>query len=57
MAKAIIDMLARNYILPADLEDFLPPSRAAQAFEVLDLDGDGQLTLPELRDAVTKILK
>ena len=42
----------RTYILPEDLEHFLEPEKAQQAFDILDVDGDGQVTLHNIRDAV-----
>ncbi|KAK9815600.1 hypothetical protein WJX72_006571 [[Myrmecia] bisecta] len=45
----------RNYIMPEDLEHFLPPKKAQQAFEMLDIDGDGQVSLHDIRDAVIQI--
>lgn len=47
----------RNYILQSDLEAFLSPRRAAEAFEMLDRDGDNQVTLAELRKSINEILK
>lgn len=41
--------------MPEDLEHFLEPEKAQQAFEVLDGDGDGQVTLHNIRDAVVNI--
>ncbi|KAL3160440.1 hypothetical protein ABBQ32_010760 [Trebouxia sp. C0010 RCD-2024] len=45
----------RTYILPEDLEHFLEPEKAQQAFDILDVDGDGQVTLHNIRDAVVSI--
>lgn len=45
----------RTYILPEDLEHFLEPDKAQQAFDILDVDGDGQVTLHNIRDAVVSI--
>ncbi|KAL0039998.1 hypothetical protein WJX79_001782 [Trebouxia sp. C0005] len=45
----------RTYILPEDLEHFLEPEKAQQAFDILDVDGDGQVTLHNIRDAVVTI--
>ena len=45
----------RTYILPEDLEHFLEPEKAQQAFDVLDVDDDGQVTLHNIRDAVVNI--
>ena len=47
--------LCRTYILPEDLEHFLEPEKAQQAFDILDVDGDGQVTLHNIRDAVVSI--
>ena len=41
--------------MPEDLEHFLEPEKAQQAFDVLDVDGDGQVTLHNIRDAVVNI--
>ena len=38
-----------------DLEHFLEPEKAQQAFDILDVDGDGQVTLHNIRDAVVTI--
>ncbi|KAL0029403.1 hypothetical protein WJX77_004930 [Trebouxia sp. C0004] len=45
----------RTYILPEDLEHFLEPGKAQQAFDILDVDGDGQVTLHNIRDAVVNV--
>jgi len=37
------------------LEHFLEPEKAQQAFDILDVDGDGQVTLHNIRDAVVTI--
>ena len=48
-------MLHRNYILQEDLDYFLPPHKAARAFEVLDVDQDGKVSLHDIRDAILQI--
>ena len=48
-------LFCRAYILPEDLEHFLEPEKAQQAFDILDVDGDGQVTLHNIRDAVVTI--
>ena len=45
----------RSYILPEDLEHFLPPAKAQQAFDLLDIDQDGRVTLHNIRDAVVQM--
>ena len=40
-----------------DLEAFLSPEQAKEAFEMLDNNGDGKLVLADIRDAVIKIYK
>ena len=48
----------RNYILPEDLEHFyMTPKEAQEAFEMLDISGDGQITLKEIRDSIVTIYK
>ena len=47
----------RKYILQSDLEGFLSKRRAAEAFHILDRDGDGQVSLAELRSSITEIFK
>ncbi|KAK9823582.1 hypothetical protein WJX72_003976 [[Myrmecia] bisecta] len=47
----------RNYIVFEDLVYFLPAEKAAQALKVLDVDGDGKISLPDIRDAVIQIYK
>lgn len=49
------DVVCRTFILPEDLEHFLEPEKAQQAFDILDVDGDGQVTLHNIRDAVVTI--
>ena len=48
-------LVCRTYILAEDLEHFLEPEKAQQAFDILDVDGDGQVTLHNIRDAVVSI--
>ena len=38
-----------------DLEQLLPKEKAAQALKVLDVDGDGKVSLHDMRDAVIQI--
>ena len=40
-----------------DLEAFLSPDQAQEAFSMLDNNGDGKLVLADIRDAVIKIYK
>lgn len=40
-----------------DLEAFLTPEQAKEAFDILDNNGDGKLVLADIRDAVIKIYK
>lgn len=40
-----------------DLEAFLTPEQAKEAFDMLDNNGDGKLVLADIRDAVIKIYK
>ena len=40
-----------------DLEAFLTPEQAVEAFAMLDNNGDGKLVLADIRDAVIKIYK
>ncbi len=47
----------RNHIERDDLEAFLPPEQAAEAFRMLDQDGNGRLTLSEVRAAITNIFR
>ncbi len=47
--------MCRTYILAEDLEHFLEAEKAQQAFDILDVDGDGQVTLHNIRDAVVSI--
>lgn len=47
----------RNYILQEDIEYFLPPKKAAKAFELLDKDQDGRVSLHDIRDAILQIYK
>ena len=44
-------------MLPEDLEYFLPAVKAAKAFELLDVDADGKVTLHDIRDAVLNVYK
>ena len=47
----------RNYILQEDIEYFMPPHKAAKAFEILDHDQDGRVSLHDIRDAILLIYK
>ena len=47
----------RNHIERDDLEAFLPPEQAEEAFRMLDQDGNGRLTLSEVRAAITNIFR
>lgn len=47
----------RSHIITEDLEAFLSPEQAKEAFEMLDNNGDGKLVLADIRDAVIKIYK
>lgn len=49
--------LARNEILLEDLQWFLPGEKAAAAMRVLDVDGDGKVSLSDIRDAVVAIYR
>ena len=50
--------LERNYLLPEDLEQFYgDPKEAQEAFELLDISGDGQITLKEIRDVIVNMYK
>lgn len=49
--------LSRNEILLEDLEWFLPKDKAAAAMKVLDVDGDGKVSLTDIRDAVVSIYR
>ncbi len=49
--------MCRDHIISGDLECFLPPQRAANALSVLDIDGDGKISLADMRDAVVSIYK
>ena len=45
----------RNFIVPMDLEFFMPPEKIPQALKVLDVDGDGKISLSDMRDAVIQV--
>ena len=55
LTSGLVHWWCRTYILPEDLEHFLEPEKAQQAFDILDVDGDGQVTLHNIRDAVVSI--
>lgn len=38
-----------------DLEFFMPPEKIPQALKVLDVDGDGKISLSDMRDAVIQV--
>lgn len=43
--------------MQSDLEAFLSPRKAAEAFDMLDRDSDGRLTLVELRSSIEEIFR
>ncbi|PRW44384.1 Mechanosensitive ion channel 10 [Chlorella sorokiniana] len=45
----------RHWIQQSDLEDFLPPKQAEEAFRYIDIDGNGRISAGEVRDSVLKI--
>ena len=47
----------RNHILLEDIKQFLPPNKAAHAFEILDSDSDGKISLHDIRDSILQIYK
>ena len=47
----------RDHILLEDLCQFLPEDKAKAAFPVLDVDGDGSVSMADMRDAVVGIYK
>lgn len=46
---------SRNYIILEDLQYFLPEDKAKKALQVLDVDGDGKISLQDVRDAVIQV--
>ena len=38
-----------------DLEFFMPPEKIPQALKALDVDGDGKISLADMRDAVIQV--
>ena len=48
-------LVSRDHITLQDLECFLPPEKAANALSVLDIDGDGKISMADMRDAVVSI--
>ena len=42
--------------MPMDLEFFMPPEKIPQALKALDVDGDGKISLADMRDAVIQVL-
>ena len=47
--------ISRDHISISDLEGFLPPVKAANALSTLDTDGDGKISMADMRDAVVSI--
>ncbi|KAI3428453.1 hypothetical protein D9Q98_007280 [Chlorella vulgaris] len=47
----------RKWIQQSDLEDFLPPQQAAEAFLYLDIDGNGRISAREVRESVVNIFQ
>ncbi|KAL4418850.1 hypothetical protein ABPG77_004447 [Micractinium sp. CCAP 211/92] len=47
----------RSWIQQSDLEDFLPPGQAREAFLYLDADGNGRISLQEIRASVLQIFQ
>ena len=45
----------RDHVCLTDLEQLLPKEKAARALKVLDVDGDGKVSLHDMRDAVIQI--
>jgi len=41
--------------VPMDLEFFMPPEKIPQALKALDVDGDGKISLADMRDAVIQV--
>ena len=41
--------------MPMDLEFFMPPEKIPQALKALDVDGDGKISLADMRDAVIQV--
>ena len=56
-ADLCVHLCCRTYILPQDLVGFLPAEKVDHAFEMLDVDGDGKVSLQDIRDAVIQIYK
>ena len=48
---------SRDYISSEDLDFFLEGESAKRAMRVLDTDGDGRISLAEMRDAVIAIYR
>ena len=53
----LLPNMCRDHITTEDLLCFLPPEKAANALSVLDIDGDGKISLTDMRDAVVSIYK
>ena len=47
----------RDFVLLEDLCCFLPEDKARAALSTLDCDGDGKISLDDMRDAVISIYK
>ena len=53
----LLPWMCRDHITTEDLECFLPPDKAANALSVLDIDGDGKISLADMRNAIVSIYK
>ena len=47
----------RTHVVVQDIEHFMNAKHAAEAFDMLDADEDGQVSLTDVRNAVTTIFK
>lgn len=52
-----VDIQCREFVVLEDLCCFLPNDKAKGALSVLDVDGDGKISLDDMRDAVISIYK